>query len=119
MIFTHSDITNNIIQIPDHIFYQVILPNAVEDALAKCKDMCTAENEAVPNVGMLTMCNKVCHLVISVLLSSIQITTLTLLKQYLQVCDDAYNAAKKNGVEGVAVTSSTLLISLAVGLLMK
>ena len=68
MIFTHSDITNNIIQIPDHIFYQVILPNAVEDALAKCKDMCTAENEAVPNVGMLTMCNKVCHLVISVLL---------------------------------------------------
>ena len=66
--------------------------------------------------------------------SSIQITTLTLLKQYLQVCEDVYKVAKdaqdkdkdkdkdakkENGVEGVAVTSSTLLISLAVGLLMK
>ena len=56
------------------------------------------------------------------------------LKQYLQVCEDVYKVAKdaqnaqttaqttatpSNGVEGVAVTSSTLVISLAVGLLMK
>ena len=93
--------------------------DTIEKVRDTCKAACKTANDALANADTLKGCNKVCHLVISVLLSSIQITTLTLLKQYLQVCDDAYNAAKKNGVEGVAVTSSTLLISLAVGLLMK
>ena len=97
----------------------MILPNAVEDVLAKCKGECTTANEKIPNAGFLAMCNKVCHLVISVLLFIHTDYHAHLVKKYLQVCDDAYNAAKKNGVEGVAVTSSTLLISLAVGLLMK
>ena len=111
-IFTHSDITNNIIQI---IYFYQVNADAIEDILAKCKAVCQTVNANAPNAAILASCNKVCHLVISVLLSSIQITTLTLLKQYLQLCEDTY----KNGVEGVAVTSFTLLISLAVGLLMK
>ena len=48
--------------------YQVILPNAFEDALATCKGICTTANEVLPNAGILASCNKVCHLVISVLL---------------------------------------------------
>ena len=89
--------------------------DTIEKVRDTCKAACKTANDALANADTLKGCNKVCHLVISVLLSSIQITTLTLLKQYLQLCEDTY----KNGVEGVAVTSFTLLISLAVGLLMK
>jgi len=67
--------------------------DAIEDARTTCKAACKTANDLLENADTFKGCNK--------------------------VCDDAYNAAKKNGVEGVAVTSSTLLISLAVGLLMK
>jgi len=67
--------------------------DTIEKVRDTCKAACKTANDALANADTLKGCNK--------------------------VCDDAYNAAKKNGVEGVAVTSSTLLISLAVGLLMK
>ena len=65
MIFTHSDITNNIIQI---IYIYQVNADAIEDILAKCKAVCQTVNANAPNAGIFASCNKVCHLVISVLL---------------------------------------------------
>ena len=63
-IFTHSDITN-IIQII--YFYQVNADLTIEDVRDQCKAACKTQNDLVANAGLFATCNKVCHLIISVL----------------------------------------------------
>ena len=64
-MFTHSDITNNIIQII--YFYQVNADLTIEDVRDQCKAACKTANDLLANAGLFATCNKVCHLIISVL----------------------------------------------------